>query len=286
MIKKKLTGIRLFGILGIVWGIFLLLRTAILLANFLSTCSRIPPDFTFFRLIVIVSPFPPVVPLFGIFFVAAGTGVLKFRAWAHELFIGTGCALLLLTLFVLLIFGLLSGMSGILINIFVGGLILWFFGRDKIRKDFALPGKYLKREKCFCVGYAVVAAVVIAAYSWTVFSMKSQDRFLFARPQNIYYEIKDEHRYSPAYTKRLLLNFSMYLPRSFNLSKLRCDPKVDSIHIGLTSLDDAKIVVSGKPLFEEMLPFGRAFGIDNPYEFGKRVVHARIGAIPLVFKSF
>lgn len=216
MIKKKSTGIRLFGILGIIWGTFSLVKTIVLLANSLWTFPEV--DLTLLGLFVGV---PPVTPIFGIFFVVAGIGVLRLRAWGHELFIETGYAIMLLTVLTCLLFGLVPGISGTLIKIFIGGLIVWFFNRAKIRQDFALSDSYRKREKRFSLGCIVFVALMGLAYSWVVFWMRSQDRFLFSTPQEIYYEIKDEDRYLDDYTRRQLLSFDIYLPASFHVNRFR-----------------------------------------------------------------
>jgi len=286
MEKKRTIGITIFGILGIIWGILSTFGIATALVKYYSTMSKFPSDFGFPLGKFIVLPLSFLLA-FGIISLVAGIGILKLRPWGHQCFVAIGSLLIFLTALNFLVYGFFLGKYRILINIILGGIILWFFNRNKIRAAFALSEAHLKKEKRGHFVVIIIAVLAGLGYFYLIkFYLTPSTPLLFAKPQRVNYEIKDKEYLLYDYKKRQLLSYGIYLPSDFRLRSFSYDDNFNRVDMVIVNPDKTSFLLyTNKPLFEMMLPIGKVFGIDSSYEFGKRFIHEKVSIIFLILKK-
>ena len=286
MEKKRTIGITIFGILGIIWGILSTFGIATALVKYYSTMSKFPSDFGFPLGKSIVLPLSFLLA-FGIISLVAGIGILKLRPWGHQCFVAIGSLLIFLTALNFLVYGFFLGKYRILINIILGGIILWFFNRNKIRAAFALSEAHFKKEKRGHFAVIIIAVLAGLGYFYLIkFYLTPSTPLLFAKPQRVNYEVKDKEYLLYDYKKRQLLSYGIYLPSDFRLRSFSYDDNFNRVDMVIVNPDKTSFLLyTNKPLFEMMLPIGKVLGIDSSYEFGKRFIHEKVSIIFLILKK-
>ncbi len=227
--------------------------------------------------------------LLNFLYLISGIGVLRLRYWARYIII----FLFPTSVISKLGEGLLLGWAHlnipeILILIGISSLVIWFFMRDKIKKQFEIEGVRFRLRSMYGVAICVIvfwsAIVFPLTLGFKIYCLLKYDApFFITRPKIMTLQEKvGDKEHLDKYRRVELFNASFLIPRGFIIVGLHKPP--DPKYSWTCILGDSKTFISldNKTLYDIGKGLANLMGFKNTYHFEKAMYNTN-WIIPLLY---
>jgi hypothetical protein len=269
--NKESLGIRIFGILALASGAWILYKFVVYLA------SKPWTDLELSWIEWLADAITDIPLWAAACFIFSGVGLLKRKPWASSiLLVGTGLTVLLFE-WRLIMVGPCTEEIRYVVAFATAALVIWFFNRPTIRSMHP-PVKGMK-----IVGIVWVIALS-AGLVWATINWLKKGGPKTPRLREVVYEYKGDDFYASNYVRTPFpLGYTVAVPKGSVLRKVEGG---NGYTVFLTGAkEDWLIILRSESILQKMEPSAWPFGYSDVYHFSRKLFRERYGLIPMVMRS-
>lgn len=286
MEKRRSIGVTIFGWVFILLGLLILFASLFPLGlyfkfkNILSILSTVMEYFSYWKYLMLSAA--PLGMIWSLIYIICGIGLLRLKFWARYIIIVLMLTSIITPLNKALIFGSQTlNIIGLLLQIVFVSFILWFFMKEKVKKQFEVEGvKFrLKSKYGAIIGLIIFLTLFtpVTVLTFKVYALlKYKEPFFIAKPQVIRLQKAEDEALLEKYRRIELFGASLLIPKDFAIIGFSKPPDNLSEWIAFIAnpVDSKKglVSLSSKVIYETTAEMYRVMGFKNAYDFEQAIL--------------